>query len=248
MRAHTQLAVLSCLALLGAGGVCLAWWLDESAAVASAPDPEAEPGPEAELPGPTAEENERARVERTAANEAGPDVAEAAMVRGRIVVHGATGWEAVLAAGEVELLLQVAGDMDERVLPVVGARLADFVEGDHAIDDTLQLEPSPGHSPGHVFLNLETEHGSAVFTGDVMHHPVQIAYPEWNSRFCYDPPQSQRTREAIVERTADTSTLVLAAHFAMPVAGHIVSNPGGNGDRCKFQGVSQQGGRLLTES
>jgi|TARA_B100000315_G_scaffold209640_1_gene205504 glyoxylase-like metal-dependent hydrolase (beta-lactamase superfamily II) len=137
---------------------------------------------------------------------------------------------------------------EDSVLPVMEAGQAVLVEGDHAIDDTLQLEPSPGHSPGHVFLNLETEHGSAVFTGDVMHHPVQIAYPEWNSRFCYDPPQSQRTREAIVERTADTSTLVLAAHFAMPVAGHIVSNPGGNGDRCKFQGVSQQGGRLLTES
>ena len=119
---------------------------------------------------------------------------------------------------------------EDSVLPVVEAGQASLVDSDYAIDDSLRLEPSPGHSPGHVFLNLETSNHSAVFTGDVMHHPLQIAYPEWNSRYCYDPEQSRATRKSIVDRCADTSIIVLAAHFPDPVAGRITSA----GNRCRF--------------
>ena len=119
---------------------------------------------------------------------------------------------------------------EDSVLPVMESGQASLVEGDYAIDDSLRLEPSPGHSPGHVYLNLETSSGGAVFTGDVMHHPLQIAFPELNSRYCYDPAQSRATREAIVERCADTSTMVLAAHFPHPVAGRISTA----GTRCRF--------------
>ncbi len=117
------------------------------------------------------------------------------------------------------------------MLPVVAAGQVLFVEGDHAIDDALQLEPTPGHTPGHVCLNLEAGGARAVFSGDLMHHPVQCAYPEWNSRFCVDPTQSRATRQGFVERHADTDTLILGAHFAAPTAGRIVAN----GGRCKLQ-------------
>lgn len=64
----------------------------------------------------------------------------------------------------------------------------------------------------------------------MMHHPVQVAYPEWNSRYCHDPVLSRATRQSYVERYPDTATQVLAAHFLQPVAAPIVSN----GARCKF--------------
>ena len=123
------------------------------------------------------------------------------------------------------------GCFEDSVLPVMEAGQADLVAGDYAIDDSLWLEPSPGHSPGHVCLNLEGGGRKAVFTGDVFHHPCQCAYPEWSSRFCFDPGQSSLTREHYIDRLGDTDTLVLAAHFASPVTGRIVSN----GARCRFQ-------------
>lgn len=113
---------------------------------------------------------------------------------------------------------------EDSVLPVVAAGQAQMVSGDHQIDDTIVLEHSPGHTPGHVFAHLATASGRAVFTGDCVHHPVQIAYPEWNSRFCVDPAQSAATRRAIVERVSDTDTVVLGAHFPRPVAGRITSH------------------------
>ncbi len=122
------------------------------------------------------------------------------------------------------------GSFEDSVLPVVAADLADFVDGDHGIEDGLFLEASPGHTPGHVCLHLEGGRHHALFTGDMMHHPVQIAYPEWNSRYCFDPDLSRATRQATVERYADTATQILAAHFPMPVVGRIVSNR----ERCKL--------------
>jgi glyoxylase-like metal-dependent hydrolase (beta-lactamase superfamily II) len=122
------------------------------------------------------------------------------------------------------------GCFQDSVLPVAAAGRARLVDGWHEIDETLRLEPSHGHTPGHVCLNLASAEGRACFTGDMMHHPMQIARPEWNSRFCWDPPQSAATRRRFVERFAESGETVLAAHFAAPTAGRVVRR----GERCRF--------------
>ena len=92
------------------------------------------------------------------------------------------------------------------------------------VDDRLQLEPSPGHTPGHVSVRLRTKAGEAVFTGYMMHRPIQVAETGWHSRFCVDQDLARKTRRAFVERHADTDVTILAAHF--PVPGRIIA-PGG---------------------
>jgi len=57
-----------------------------------------------------------------------------------------------------------------------------------------------------------------------MHRVVQVAEPQWSSRFCYDGQHAARTRRAFIERHADTGILVLAAHFTRP--GYIVRENG----------------------
>lgn len=122
------------------------------------------------------------------------------------------------------------GSFDDSVLPVMEAGKAELVAGDHAIDDRLWLEPSPGHTPGHVCLNLQAGGKKALFTGDALHHPVQVAHPEWNSAFCSIPEQSRATRAGLIDRLADTDVAMLAAHFAAPTVGFVRAN----GTRCKF--------------
>ena len=121
------------------------------------------------------------------------------------------------------------GLIDDSVMPVVEADMADLVASDHVIDDRLRLEPAPGHTPAHVCVRLTTPAGQAIFTGDMMHRPIQVAEPEWNSRFCDDAELARKTRRGFLERHADADVIVLAAHF--PVAGRIVA-PGG---RARFQ-------------
>jgi len=121
------------------------------------------------------------------------------------------------------------GLIDDSVMPVVEAGMADLVASDHVIDDRLRLEPAPGHTPAHVCVRLTTPAGQAIFTGDMMHRPLQVAEPEWNSRFCDDAELARKTRRGFLERHTDADVIVLAAHF--PVAGRIVA-PGG---RARFQ-------------
>jgi glyoxylase-like metal-dependent hydrolase (beta-lactamase superfamily II) len=113
-----------------------------------------------------------------------------------------------------------SGCIDDSVLPVVAAGQAQLVDDTHHVDRWLRLEPSVGHTPGHVSVRLSTSAGDAVFSGDLMHRVVQVAEPQWSSRFCYDGVRAARTRREFVERHADSGTLVLAAHFPQP--GYIV--------------------------
>jgi len=123
------------------------------------------------------------------------------------------------------------GAIADSVLPIVEAGKAVLVEGDHAIDDEVWLDPTPGHTPGHVCVHVKSGVKEAIMTGDMMHHPVQCAEPQWSSGFCADPAQSRQTRRAFLDRYADSGVTILAAHFASPTAGQIV--PAGNTWRLK---------------
>jgi glyoxylase-like metal-dependent hydrolase (beta-lactamase superfamily II) len=128
-------------------------------------------------------------------------------------------WKKESDAGREEYPL-----IDDSVLPIVKAGKAELVPSDYVIDDRLQFEPSPGHTPGHVNVRLRAKTGEAVFTGDMMHRAIQVAEPDWNSRFCNDGPMARQTRRAFIEKHADADVTILAAHF--PVPGRIIA-PGG---------------------
>jgi glyoxylase-like metal-dependent hydrolase (beta-lactamase superfamily II) len=114
--------------------------------------------------------------------------------------------------------------MADSVTPIVEAGLATFVEADHRISDELWLEPTPGHTPGHVSVRLRSGDADAVITGDLMHHPIQMAEPQWCSHFDVDPEQARKTRRAFCERYADRPVTVLGTHFHHPTAGRIVTH------------------------
>ena len=112
----------------------------------------------------------------------------------------------------------------DSVLPVVEAGRVDLVANDHEIDAGLVIESLPGHTPGHRGLNAASGDDTALFTGDCIHHPSQILFPDWCSGFCEDPAQSRATRRAVLERLADTDTQFIPAHFVDPGRGHIISD------------------------
>jgi glyoxylase-like metal-dependent hydrolase (beta-lactamase superfamily II) len=112
--------------------------------------------------------------------------------------------------------------LDDSVRPVFDAGLADLVESDARVTDEIRLEPTPGHTPGHHSVRISSRGEEAVITGDLMHHPVQMAHPEWGSHFDSDFNEAIATRRAFLERYGDRPILVLGTHFATPSAGRIV--------------------------
>jgi glyoxylase-like metal-dependent hydrolase (beta-lactamase superfamily II) len=110
----------------------------------------------------------------------------------------------------------------ESILPVYEAGQVDLVTPDHTVTDEVRLEPTPGHTPGHVSVHITSRGEEAVITGDFVHHPAQLTHPEWNSRFDFDRAQAEQTRRDFLARYADRPVLVIGTHFASPTAGHVV--------------------------
>jgi len=104
----------------------------------------------------------------------------------------------------------------DSVLPVIESGQAQLIDGNHAIDDTLLIEPAPGHTLGHMILKVEHAGERALFCGDVVHHPLQVYAPQWNSVFCELPEQARATRRRVLDHCADENALLFPAHFAAP--------------------------------
>lgn len=109
----------------------------------------------------------------------------------------------------------------ESIDPVVAAGLHRLVAMDHRITAEVCLVPSPGHTPGHVSVRIDSDGASALITGDMVHHPVQVPRPHWGSSSDHDPVAAVATRAAVFADVADRQALVLGTHFAEPTAGHV---------------------------
>ncbi len=110
----------------------------------------------------------------------------------------------------------------DSVKPVHQAGLVDLVENDHRVCDEISLVPTIGHTPGHVSVRIRSAGEEALITGDFMHHPCQIARPDWSSTADSDPDQARRTRERMLKDLSERPVLVIGTHFAGVTAGHIV--------------------------
>ena len=120
--------------------------------------------------------------------------------------------------------------MDDSVRPVIDAGLADLVEADHKLTNEVWLEPTHGHTPGHVSVRISSRGEDAVITGDMTHHPSQIARPEWASTFDWTQEQGRATRREAFKRWSAGNYLVIGTHFPAPTAGRIVRD----GDTYRF--------------
>jgi glyoxylase-like metal-dependent hydrolase (beta-lactamase superfamily II) len=106
------------------------------------------------------------------------------------------------------------GFFDDSVRPILDAGLAELVAGPYELLPGLRLDPAPGHTPGSTVITLESAGEHALFVGDVVHHPLQVFNPDWNSIFCEDAAQARQTRRAVLERAADLEAVLVPAHFA----------------------------------
>ena len=110
--------------------------------------------------------------------------------------------------------------LGDSVKPLFDAGLVQLVELDHVISPEIRLTPSIGHTPGHVSVMIESEGERAVITGDMTHHPCQLAHPDW-SLGDNDPKAATLTRSHLFAEWADQPILVIGTHFPAPTAGRV---------------------------
>jgi glyoxylase-like metal-dependent hydrolase (beta-lactamase superfamily II) len=102
---------------------------------------------------------------------------------------------------------------EDSVAPVHAAGLTTLWDDSYRIDANLRLDLAPGHTPGSSVITLESGTDRAVLVGDLMHTALQITEPHVNSCFCENPTEARATRHRVLGWAADTTALVLPAHF-----------------------------------
>ena len=118
----------------------------------------------------------------------------------------------------------------DSVLPIVEAKREEIVKSDFAFNDLVSLVPTPGHSFDHYSVKVGKKGQDAIITGDMVHSPLQMKYPEMGMMADWDSEQAGRSRRSLFGQVCDTSTLVCTAHFPSPSAGRIVRD----GDAFRF--------------
>jgi glyoxylase-like metal-dependent hydrolase (beta-lactamase superfamily II) len=131
-------------------------------------------------------------------------------------------WKQVPRDGTVH-----AQHLVDSIQPVLDAGLVVFVASDHRIARELRLFPTPGHTPGHVSVAISSQGEKAVITGDLMHHPIQIAEPDLLANFCIDAKKACRTRRKFVTTYQNRKVFILGSHFCDPTGGWIIKDEKG---------------------
>jgi glyoxylase-like metal-dependent hydrolase (beta-lactamase superfamily II) len=109
----------------------------------------------------------------------------------------------------------------DSIKPVSDAGQIDLVEGVHKICDEVTLVPTLGHSPGHVSVRVSSRGEEALITGDMIHHPSQLAHLDWCLDLDFDPALATKTRGQVFAEVADRPVLVIGTHWAGITAGRI---------------------------
>jgi glyoxylase-like metal-dependent hydrolase (beta-lactamase superfamily II) len=107
---------------------------------------------------------------------------------------------------------------NDSVKPVVDAGKVDLIASGAKVCEEITMIPTPGHSPGHMSIHIQSDGEEGLLTGDVAHHPCQMAHPDWSSTADSDPVRSAATRRELFSRFADRPVLVIGGHYD---AGHI---------------------------
>jgi glyoxylase-like metal-dependent hydrolase (beta-lactamase superfamily II) len=86
---------------------------------------------------------------------------------------------------------------------------------------------TPGHTPGHLAVNISSGKEELLLTGDVVvNSAVSFLHPEWPFGFDIDVPLATKTRMAFLDRAAADKTLVGSYHLPFPGFGHVVREGG----------------------
>jgi glyoxylase-like metal-dependent hydrolase (beta-lactamase superfamily II) len=95
------------------------------------------------------------------------------------------------------------------------------------VDEQVEFLPgikfirAPGHSKHHCIISISSGAEQLLYSSDLVHHPVQIMFPELGLFTDSTPEQARRTRTKIISQAAKNDAFIFACHFPFPGLGRI---------------------------
>lgn len=100
----------------------------------------------------------------------------------------------------------------------------DIVDYKTEILPGIKAMATPGHTPGHMVLDISSGNEQLLCTFDIVHYPFQLEQPDWHFVGDTTPEQAALTRRQVLNRASTDKVLVMACHFPFPGLGHIIKD------------------------
>jgi glyoxylase-like metal-dependent hydrolase (beta-lactamase superfamily II) len=111
-------------------------------------------------------------------------------------------------------VLPSAPQVQKYVMPLQRLRKMELIDSDYHVTDEVTTLATPGHTPGHQAVLINSQGEKAMIVGDVLHSQVQVYEPGWCAGVDIDKEQSRRSREALLDRAEKEGYVVGAGHFS----------------------------------
>jgi len=102
--------------------------------------------------------------------------------------------------------------LPENLLPIQEHRRLELIEGDVWISPHVRCLPTPGHTPYHQSILIESEGQKALYTGDVSPFAVHMERLAWIAAYDLEPMRSIETRRWIQRWAVEEDLLLLFPH------------------------------------
>ena len=107
----------------------------------------------------------------------------------------------------------------ENLPPIQGK--VDLFNLEKEIVPGISAVAAPGHTPGHMALEISSDGELLLCIADAALHPIHLEQLDWHAAVDFAPDQAVATRRKILHRAADQKALILAFHFPFPGIGRI---------------------------
>lgn len=102
---------------------------------------------------------------------------------------------------------------DENIY-LVGMNEEEIVKG-------VRLIKTPGHTPGHLSVALQSQGEQLLYISDTWLHPLHIRHLDWETVYDLDQDLARKSRIFMLEEAYNNNMLVQSFHFPFPGLGHV---------------------------
>ncbi len=89
----------------------------------------------------------------------------------------------------------------------------EFTEGVTEILPGISVIPAPGHTPGHLVVEIISKGQQLLYVTDTVLFPLHLENPDWLPIYDILPEKAAESKQAIFDMAANRQALVIGQHF-----------------------------------